>query len=129
HARRPAAEAARRRLRRIRRRHGSRLPGGAARRARRRRDRARGGRHLHPPARGRPGLGRRGLPLRTAGALKLPRPPPAPPAIVLAGMAIWAFAPVLVFMALLTLALGGLAAAMILLARRLRAWRGSKKRQ
>jgi hypothetical protein len=44
-------------------------------------------------------------------------------AIILAGMAVWAFAPVLVFMALLTLALGGLAAATILLAHRLRAWR------
>jgi hypothetical protein len=38
-------------------------------------------------------------------------------------MAVWAFAPVLVFVALLTLALGGLAAATILLAHRLRAWR------
>ena len=44
-------------------------------------------------------------------------------AIALAGVAIWAFAPVLVFVALLTLFLGGLAAAMILLAHRLRAWR------
>ena len=44
-------------------------------------------------------------------------------AIVLAGMAVWAFAPVLVFVALLTLVLGALAAGMILLAHRLRAWR------
>jgi hypothetical protein len=44
-------------------------------------------------------------------------------AIVLGGIAVWAFAPVLVFMALLTIALGGLAAAMIWLAQRLRAWR------
>jgi hypothetical protein len=44
-------------------------------------------------------------------------------AIVLAAMAVWAFAPVLVFVALLTLALGGLAAATTLLAHRLRAWR------
>ena len=44
-------------------------------------------------------------------------------AIILAGMAAWAFAPMLVFVALLTAALGGIAAAMILLADRLRAWR------
>ena len=44
-------------------------------------------------------------------------------AIVLAGMAVWAFAPVLVFMALLLAALGLAAVAMIGLARRLRAWR------
>jgi hypothetical protein len=44
-------------------------------------------------------------------------------AIVLAGLAVWAFAPVLVFVALLMLVLGGLSAAMILLAHRLRAWR------
>jgi hypothetical protein len=43
--------------------------------------------------------------------------------IALAAIAIWAFAPVLVFMALLTLVLGGLAACMILLAHRLRDWR------
>jgi hypothetical protein len=42
--------------------------------------------------------------------------------IVLAAMAVWAFAPVLAFIALLTLALGGLAAGMILLAHGLRAW-------
>ncbi len=44
-------------------------------------------------------------------------------AIVLAAIAVWAFAPVLVFVALLTGALGGIAAAMIFLAQRLRAWR------
>lgn len=44
-------------------------------------------------------------------------------AVVVAGMAVWAFAPVLVFVALLTAALGAIAAAMILLAYRLRAWR------
>ena len=44
-------------------------------------------------------------------------------AIVLAGLALWAFAPVLVFMALLLAALGLAAAAMIALARRLQAWR------
>ena len=44
-------------------------------------------------------------------------------AIVLAGMALWAFAPVLVFMVLLLAALGLAAAAMIALARRLQAWR------
>jgi hypothetical protein len=43
--------------------------------------------------------------------------------IILLGIAVWAFAPVLVFMALLTLALGGLAAGMIWLAHLLRAWR------
>jgi hypothetical protein len=43
--------------------------------------------------------------------------------IVLAAIAVWAFAPVLVFVALLTVALGALAAAMIHLARRLRDWR------
>jgi hypothetical protein len=43
--------------------------------------------------------------------------------IALVAMAIWAFAPVLVFMALLTVVLGGLAASMILLAHRLRDWR------
>ena len=44
-------------------------------------------------------------------------------AIVLAGMAMWAFAPVLVLMALLLVLLGAAAAAMIALARRLQAWR------
>jgi hypothetical protein len=68
-------------------------------------------------------MGRRGLSLRTAGAVRLLRLWLAATAIILAGMAVWAFAPVLVFVALLTLALGGLAAGMILLAHRLRAWR------
>ena len=44
-------------------------------------------------------------------------------AVLLAGAAMWAFAPVLVFVALLTLALGLLSAAMIGLARALQAWR------
>ncbi len=44
-------------------------------------------------------------------------------AIVLAGMALWAFAPVLVFMILLLAVLGLAAAVMISLARRLQAWR------
>ena len=44
-------------------------------------------------------------------------------AIVLAGMALWAFAPVLVFMILLLAVLGLAAAIMIALARRLQAWR------
>jgi hypothetical protein len=44
-------------------------------------------------------------------------------AILLAGLAAWAFAPVLVFMALLLAALGLVAAGMIALARRLQAWR------
>jgi hypothetical protein len=44
-------------------------------------------------------------------------------AIVLAGMAVCALAPLLAFMALLTLALGVLAAGVVLLAHRLRAWR------
>lgn len=44
-------------------------------------------------------------------------------ALVIAGLAVWSFAPMLLFMALLLAALGLAAAAMILLARRLRAWR------
>jgi hypothetical protein len=44
------------------------------------------------------------------------------PVIVLAWMALWAFAPVLLFVALLLAALGLVAAAMIALARRLQAW-------
>lgn len=44
-------------------------------------------------------------------------------AIVLAGMAIWALAPVLVFVFLLGTGLGLVSFAMIALARRLRAWR------
>lgn len=44
-------------------------------------------------------------------------------AVVLAGLAVWAFAPVLVFLALLIVVLGLAAAAMVLLARRLQAWR------
>ncbi|HEY1246941.1 MAG TPA: hypothetical protein VGF29_19130 [Hyphomicrobiaceae bacterium] len=43
-------------------------------------------------------------------------------AAVLAILAVWAFAPVLVFMGLLLAALGLVAAFMILLAHRLRAW-------
>jgi hypothetical protein len=42
-------------------------------------------------------------------------------AAVLAGMALWAFAPVLLFMALLTAALGAVSVLMIALARALRA--------
>jgi hypothetical protein len=44
-------------------------------------------------------------------------------AIVLVGVAIWAFAPVLVFIFLLGGGLGLVSFAMIALARRLRAWR------
>jgi hypothetical protein len=44
-------------------------------------------------------------------------------AIALAGMAVWAFAPVLVFVALLLVLLGAAAAAMIALARWLQAQR------
>ncbi|HEX5959205.1 MAG TPA: hypothetical protein VFY92_11210 [Hyphomicrobiaceae bacterium] len=44
-------------------------------------------------------------------------------AIILTVLAIWAFAPMLVFMALLTAALGGLAAGVITIAHCLRAWR------
>ena len=44
-------------------------------------------------------------------------------AMALAVMAIWAFAPVLVFVAVLTAALGLLAFAMIAFARWLQAWR------
>lgn len=44
-------------------------------------------------------------------------------AIILAVLAIWAFAPMLVFVALLTAALGGVAVGMIAVAHCLRAWR------
>jgi hypothetical protein len=44
-------------------------------------------------------------------------------AVILAGLAVWAFAPVLVFVVLLIVVLGLAAAAMILLARSLQAWR------
>lgn len=44
-------------------------------------------------------------------------------AIVLTGIAIWAFAPVLVFVFLVAGGLGLVSFAMIALARRLRAWR------
>lgn len=47
-------------------------------------------------------------------------------AIVLTGIAVWAFAPVLVFVFLLAAGLGLLCAAMIALARALRAWRERK---
>ena len=43
--------------------------------------------------------------------------------VVLAGLAVWAFAPVLVFVLLLTAGLGIVSAAMIGIARTLRAWR------
>jgi hypothetical protein len=43
--------------------------------------------------------------------------------VILAVLAVWAFAPVLVFLALLVAALGLLSAAMITLARMLQAWR------
>jgi ABC-type uncharacterized transport system permease subunit len=43
--------------------------------------------------------------------------------VVLAGLAVWAFAPVLVFVALLTAGLGIVSAVMIGLARALQAWR------
>ena len=44
-------------------------------------------------------------------------------AVILAVLAVWAFAPVLVFLALLVAALGLISAAMITLARTLQAWR------
>jgi membrane protein implicated in regulation of membrane protease activity len=44
-------------------------------------------------------------------------------AALLAGILLWAFAPVLLFLALLATALGIVAALMIALARALRAWR------
>ena len=44
-------------------------------------------------------------------------------AVVLAGLRVWAFAPVLVFVALLAAGLGLASFAMIALARRLRRWR------
>jgi|GEM_PF-1450209 len=47
-------------------------------------------------------------------------------AILLAVLAVWAFAPVLVFMALLAAALGALSLAMIGLARGLKAWRSRR---
>jgi hypothetical protein len=43
--------------------------------------------------------------------------------VLVAGLAVWAFAPVLVFIVLLALALGLLSAAMIGLARGLQTWR------
>jgi hypothetical protein len=47
-------------------------------------------------------------------------------ALLLAAIAVWAFAPVLVFVFLLAAGLGLVSAAMIALARRLRAWRERK---
>lgn len=44
-------------------------------------------------------------------------------AVVIAVVAVWALAPVLVFVALLVAGLGLISAAMIVLARRLRTWR------
>ena len=44
-------------------------------------------------------------------------------ALLLVGMATWAFAPVLFLVFVLLVGLGAVSAAMILLARRLRAWR------
>jgi len=46
--------------------------------------------------------------------------------VILAGLAVWAFAPVLVFVLLLTAALGVASAAMIGLARALQAWRARR---
>jgi len=43
--------------------------------------------------------------------------------VVITAIAVWALAPVLVFVALLVAGLGLISAAMIMLARRLRAWR------
>jgi hypothetical protein len=43
--------------------------------------------------------------------------------VVLTALAVWAFAPVLVFVVLLVAGLGLLSAAMIVLARRLQSWR------
>jgi hypothetical protein len=48
-------------------------------------------------------------------------------AVLLAGLALWALAPVLVFLALLTAALGIISAGMIALARALRAWRATDR--
>jgi hypothetical protein len=50
-------------------------------------------------------------------------------AVALAVLAVWAFAPVLLFMALLVVALGLAAAAMIALARALRRWREDSQGQ
>jgi membrane associated rhomboid family serine protease len=43
--------------------------------------------------------------------------------VILAALAVWAFAPVLLFVALLTVALGLVSAVMIGMARALQAWR------
>ena len=43
--------------------------------------------------------------------------------VVITAIAVWALAPVLVFVALLVAGLGLISASMIMLARRLRAWR------
>ena len=49
--------------------------------------------------------------------------------IALAGLAVWAFAPVLLFVLLLTAGLGALSAALIGIARALRRWRERRLRQ
>ena len=43
--------------------------------------------------------------------------------VILAALAVWAFAPVLLFVLLLTAGLGAVSAAMIAIARALQAWR------
>lgn len=50
-------------------------------------------------------------------------------AVIVAILLIWAFAPVLVFFALLAVALGALSALMVAIARRLEAWRNRKARE
>jgi hypothetical protein len=50
-------------------------------------------------------------------------------AVILTAIAVWAFAPVLVFVALLAAGLGALSAAMIGLARALQGWRAHRDRR
>lgn len=49
--------------------------------------------------------------------------------LIVAGVLVWAFAPVLVFVLLLSVALGALSASMIALARALRAYLERKRKQ
>ena len=91
--------------------------------SRRRRRGSRRGRDLHRPIPVRPGLGLPGTSARAPRPVTMLRLWLIGTSVILAALAVWAFAPVLFFVLLLTAALGAVSAVMIGLARALRAWR------
>ena len=82
-----------------------------------------GGRHLHGPIPVRPGVGLSRTPVRAPRSVTALRIWLIATGIALAALAVWALAPVLLFVVLLTAGLGAVSAVMIGIARALRTWK------